>query len=71
MIYHIKIKVYITFQDIYGATGNNTKAVDELKKLCCEQDTLIHLDLSRLKKKFTKKHFRSKFKLGKNQDEEI
>ncbi len=54
MIYHHKIKVYITFQDIYGATGNNTKAVDELKKLCCEQDTLITPRLSRLKKKFTK-----------------
>lgn len=73
MFYHHKIKVYITFQDIYGVTGNNTKAVDELKKLCREQDTSIKHRLSRLKKKVYEKHCRSKFKylIGDKKQDEI
>ncbi len=58
-MYKFNIDIYITFQDIYGATGNNTKAVDVLKKLSCEKSYFN--TLSKLKKTVRKEHCRSKF----------
>ncbi len=53
------IDIFITFQDIYGATGNTTKAVNVLKKLSCEKSYFN--TLSKLKKTVSKEHCRSKF----------
>ncbi len=61
MFNKFNIDIYITFQDIYGATGNTTKAVNVLKKLSCEKGTLHINKLLWFKKMLKKQHCRSKF----------